>query len=136
MSPEALLAEARAATANAYAPYSRFVVGAAILTVENKLVRGVNVENASYGLSICAEATAITSAVAAGARQIKAVAVVGGPIDDNGVRALATPCGRCRQIIAEFATADLIVHVGDMAGLERLDITLAELLPHPFRLIE
>ena len=135
MSPEELLAKARAAAKNAYVPYSGFAVGAAVLTSDGTVVCGANVENASYGLSICAETNAITTAVASGVREIVAVAVVGGAVGDTNSRALATPCGRCRQIIAEFAREDLVVFVEDVPGKERLDIPLSELLPHPFRLM-
>ena len=96
----ALLAEAEAARAHAYAPYSRFRVGAAVLTADGQVHRGVNVENVSYGLTICAERVAIGAAVAAGAREVVAVAVIAG--DDAGGGDPPAPCGACRQVLHEF----------------------------------
>src|ERR1700756_2574607 len=95
-SREQLLAAARFARERAYAPYSQFRVGAAVETEDGTIVTGCNVENASYGLSICAERTAIVSAVAQGYRVFRAVAVAG----PEGVT--TSPCGACRQFIAEF----------------------------------
>ncbi len=94
MNSDELVSAARAAREKAYAPYSRYQVGAAVQTVEGRVFTGCNIENASYGLSICAERTAIFAAVAAGAREITAVALV---TADGG-----TPCGACRQVLAEF----------------------------------
>jgi cytidine deaminase, homotetrameric len=92
-----LIKKAIEAKANAYAPYSNFKVGAAILTEENKIFSGCNIENASYGATNCAERTAIFKAISEGYTKIKAVAVIG---DD---KAFTFPCGICRQVIAEFA---------------------------------
>jgi cytidine deaminase len=131
---EALLAAARDAAHLAYAPYSGFLVGAAVRGLSGRVFTAANVENASYGLSLCAEANAITAAVVAGARPIDRVAVVGWPEGEPDVGSMANPCGRCRQIIAEFADPSLLVHVADRRDTERLTIPLAELLPHPFRL--
>lgn len=100
----ALLAAARAARAHAYAPYSRFPVGAALLARDGRVFTGVNVENASYGLGNCAERVAIGTAVAAGARAFAAIAVVG-PEDDVS----CSPCGACRQVMHEFAPAMVVV---------------------------
>lgn len=110
------------ARAQAYAPYSGFAVGAALLTRGGGVVTGCNVENASYGLSICAERNAVARAVAGGVRAFDAVAVV----TENGV----TPCGACRQVLAEFNPA-LLVIVADAAGRQRC-YRLAELLPDAF----
>jgi len=121
----ALLTEAEAARAHAYAPYSRFAVGAALLTADGRMVRGANVENASYGLTICAERVAVAAAVAQGERSFRAVAVVG-PAGANP----CWPCGACRQVLAEFAST-LWVVVRDAGGhpcARRLD----ELLPEAF----
>lgn len=106
----------------AYAPYSHFAVGAAVLGGSGTIYRGVNVENASYGLTICAERSAIASAVSAGERRLRAVAVC----TENGV----TPCGACRQVIREF-TADCPIYLLDARG-NRRQTSLAELLPQSF----
>lgn len=120
-----LLERARAARTNAYAPYSRFAVGAALLARDGRIFSGVNVENASYGLTICAERTAVVTAVAAGVREFSALAVVGpaqaGP---------CTPCGSCRQVLHEFAP-DLQVVTEDGQG-DPVVASLRELLPHAF----
>jgi len=98
---QALVAAARGALAHAHAPYSRFAVGAALRLTDGKILTGSNFENASYGLSLCAETVAIASANAQGRlRDIAAIAVTGGPMDGGG-DAVITPCGRCRQIIKE-----------------------------------
>jgi cytidine deaminase len=99
---EELLEAARSARMNAHAPYSRFAVGAALRMADGNIVTGANVENASYGLSLCAETVAIATASAAGGiADIRAIAVVGGSLDDPNGTAVVMPCGRCRQIINE-----------------------------------
>lgn len=124
--PTELLAAARAARDAAYAPYSRFAVGAAVRAADGRTFTGTNVENASYGLSMCAERSAVFAAVAAGARALTALAVAG-PDD-----AAAAPCGACRQVLAEFATADLpVVYTAPGAPVET---TLGALLPAAFAL--
>ena len=129
ISPDAeLLAAARAAAEGAYAPYSRFRVGAAV-RADGRIHRGSNVENASYGLSICAERVAIFAAVAAGARRIDAVALACIDASADAAPAALMPCGACRQVMAEFAGADLGVHV-DRAG----SFALGALLPEAFSL--
>jgi cytidine deaminase len=98
-----LLADAaRAASANAYAPYSRFAVGAAVLAADGRLFSGCNVENASFGLTICAERNAIAQAVAAGVRDIVAVCV------HTPTTEPTPPCGACRQVILEFGRAEVM----------------------------
>jgi cytidine deaminase len=120
-----LVAEARAALEQAYAPYSNFPVGAALLARSGKVYRGVNVENASLGLSVCAERGALFSAIAAGERGFEAIAVAT-PSDTP-----TPPCGACRQVLLEFAE-DLDIHlVGKPAAIE--SHTLSELVPRPFR---
>jgi len=131
---ELLIAAAREVAVHAYAPYSGFLVGAAVRAADGRVFTAANVENASYGLSLCAEANAVAAAVVAGVRKIERVAVVGWSAARPDAGALATPCGRCRQIIAEFATPTLVVHVVDRRDGTRLAIPIAELLPHPFRL--
>jgi len=117
-----LVQMAQTARAQAYVPYSRFAVGAALLAHDGAIYVGCNVENASYGLAICAERNAIAHAVASGARQFEAVAVV----TENGV----TPCGACRQVLAEFGP-NMLVIVADTAGNQRR-YRLSELLPDAF----
>ena len=120
-----LLEAARDARKKAYAPYSRFLVGAAILDDQGKLHKGCNVENAAYPQGTCAEAGAIAAMILAEGRQIKALAVVGESTNP------VTPCGGCRQKIREFAKPTTPILIGDLRIL-RLRQTLAELLPHSF----
>jgi cytidine deaminase len=117
---------ARSAAAHAYAPYSRFLVGAAVLT-DAAIYSGANVENASYGLSVCAERNAIFQAVAQGARRIDAICIY------TPTSAAVTPCGACLQVLREFASEALIVCCTDDDGAERR-YALAELLPAAFQL--
>lgn len=120
-----LLRRAREARGRAYAPYSGFHVGAAVLTADGQVFEGANVENAAYPLSSCAEQTAIRSMAAAGVREdIVAIAVVG---DGNDP---CTPCGACRQVIFEFGPNAVIYASGD-AG-RPLVSSITELLPHAF----
>lgn len=122
----ALKAAALAVQARAYVPYSNYHVGAALLTASGEIVTGCNVENATYGATCCAERTAVFSAVAAGHRAFRAVAVV-----TNGA-APGTPCGICRQVLAEFGN-DLDVLCFTPDGIEQ-HYRLSELLPHAFTL--
>jgi cytidine deaminase len=120
---DALLEAARRVRENAYAPYSGFRVGAALQTESGNVHVGANVENASYGATVCAERSAVAAMVAAGERRITRVAVYAeGPT-------LAMPCGMCRQVLAEFGLGAEVV-VGGPAGDRRT--TLAALLPEPF----
>ena len=120
-----LIAAACAARPRAYAPYSRFTVGAALLADDGQLYTGVNVENASYGLTVCAERNAIGAMALAGGRRVLALAVC----TANGV----TPCGACRQVLNEFAPeeGEVPVWIVDGAGGVR-QTTLAALLPESF----
>jgi len=122
---DALFAAALAARENAYAPYSHFRVGAAILTPEGEIFSGCNVENAAYPQGACAEAGAIGAMVVGGRRQIAEILVIG---DGEG---LCTPCGGCRQRIREFAGAQTPIHVAGLQGA-RASFTLDELLPVSF----
>lgn len=122
--PTVLIARARECLDRSYAPYSRFRVAAAVVDERGRVFTGVNVENISYGLSICAERAAIFAAISAGARRITAVAVA-----SSGAE-LLSPCGACRQVIAEFAAADAPVYC-EAAG-EPHRWTVAELLPSGF----
>lgn len=124
-----LISGARAARRNSYAPYSNFHVGAAVLTEDGKIYTGSNVENASYGLAICAERSAISNAISHGKRKVKAIAIV------TGNEKPVSPCGACRQVIREFADVDtLIIMVGNSGACETK--TIDELLPLSFTLGE
>jgi cytidine deaminase len=124
----ALLQAARDAATRAYAPYSRFRVGAAVRAGDT-IYTGCNVENASYGLAICAERNAIFHAVAAGAPRIDAIALACVDAALDAPPGSLMPCGACRQVMAEFAGPDLPVFI-DGARTSRL----ADLLPHPFKM--
>lgn len=129
---EHLVEQARAAMAEAYAPYSHFHVGAALLFEDGSVVTGANVENASYGLSLCAETVAISSAMTTGRREgLVAVAVIGGI--EGETRDTVTPCGRCRQMLNELAqlggTDPVIWCAG---GEDIMETRLSSLLPHAF----
>jgi len=119
-----LVAAARRARGNAYAPYSRFAVGAALLTADGTIVAGANVEISSYGLTLCAERSALVAAVSAGHRRFRALALVAG----RGTP--ASPCGACRQALHEFAP-DLPIRLVSLDGRTR-DTSLRELLPLGF----
>lgn len=123
-----LIAAARTAMTRAYAPYSRFHVGAAIRSEAGAVHAGANVENAAYPQGQCAEASAIGAMIAAGDRRIAEIVVMGGKEGDG---MLCTPCGGCRQRIREFAAPDTPIHVCGPEGLRRT-FTLAELLPESF----
>lgn len=129
---DALLAAAREAATRAYAPYSGFPVGAALAFADGRMATGANVENASYGLSLCAEANALASAMNAGIRGgLVAVAVSGG--SEEGIVAV-TPCGRCRQLLSELAQlggTDPVVWCEGGSGAV-LELKLSQLLPHAF----
>jgi cytidine deaminase len=123
---ERLMAAARQAATHAYVPYSSFPVGAAVLTADGSVVTGCNVENASYGLTVCAERTAVFTAVAAGHRTIVAVAVTAPRV------ATVTPCGACRQVLKEFKPRDQDLVV-ILEGSPRLEfVPLDDLLPRAF----
>lgn len=122
VSPQQLVAAAHSARELAYAPYSNYAVGAAVLTENGEIIPGCNVENASYGGTICAERVALTSAFAQGKRQLRAIAVV--TVDG------ASPCGLCRQVMVELG-AEMDVYIGDAAGNFR-STTARTLLPDAF----
>ena len=122
---DALVAEARAAREQAYAPYSGFKVGAALLDSEGRVWRGCNIENAAFGVANCAERTALFKAVSEGSRRFVALAVVAG---EEGY---PYPCGACRQALAEFCPPELPVAMENLRG-ERLTKPFGELLPMPF----
>ena len=122
---QTLIAKAMEARAKAYTPYSKFKVGAVVIDEAGKETSGCNVENASYGLSMCAERTAIFKAVSEGSEAIETVVVVGdteGPI---------SPCGACRQVIAEFASDDFTLILANLNGDTKV-MTKEEMLPFGF----
>ena len=122
---EALFEAAKAVQAKAYAPYSGFKVGAAIMTPGGKIFTGCNVENAAYPVGTCAEAGAVSAMLAAGESRIAEIMVMG-----EGEN-LVTPCGGCRQRIREFAAGDTPIHIAGPEGIRR-SFTLEELLPFSF----
>jgi len=128
MTPKALMAEAVKARKRAYAPYSRFAVGAALLTKDGRVYLGCNIENASYGLTICAERNAVWKAVSEGVTEFAAIAVTAR--DGRG----APPCGSCRQVLHEFAP-NALVYWRDARG-RILKRKLTELLPNAFNLAD
>ncbi|MGG1575153.1 cytidine deaminase [Fictibacillus sp. NRS-1165] len=122
METKRLVEKAIEARQKAYVPYSKFQVGAALLTENDSLFLGCNIENASFGMTNCAERTAIFKAVSEGEHTIKAIAVVGdtaGPI---------SPCGACRQVIAEFCSTDTKIILANLKG-DIKETTISELLP-------
>lgn len=120
-----LIETAKKARLNAFAPYSRFKVGAAVISKNGKIYSGCNVENASYGLTVCAERNAVAAMAAAGEREIDAVAVV------TDLKRPASPCGACRQVIAEFGPGANIV-TANLKGSVQIK-TLSALLPFRFQ---
>ena len=125
---DALFAAATAVREHAYAPYSRYHVGAALRAEDGRVFAGCNVENAAYPQGQCAEASAIGVMVANGARRIAEVLVIGG---EDGDGMLCSPCGGCRQQLREFAGPDTPVHICGPEGLRRT-VTVANLLPLSF----
>ena len=126
MTFEELMGKAIKASENAYSPYSKFPVGACVLTENDKTYCGCNFENSSFGLTICAERNAIGSAIADGERKIKAIAIYSPKMDK------CTPCGACRQVISEFAdqNTDVILKIGNELKVYKI----SELLPETFEL--
>ena len=125
MMKQELLNAAISARERAYAPYSKFLVGAAVMAKSGKIYTGCNIENASYGLTVCAERNALFSAVGAGEREFTALCVVG------DTEAPISPCGACRQVMAEFKVPRIIL--ANLKG-DVKEYTLEELLPYGFSL--
>jgi len=121
MNIDALISTARAVREKAYAPYSRFQVGAALRTRGGLVFCGCNVENLSFGLTVCAERAAVFAAIAAGEKDFEAIAVVADSVQP------VTPCGACRQVLVEFSS-DLKIYSENLQG-QRYEATIAELLP-------
>lgn len=128
MTYEELMQKAIEVSKNSYSPYSKFPVGACIITDKGNTYTGCNFENASFGMTICAERNAIGSAIAAGERKIKAIAIYS-PKQDN-----CTPCGACRQVLHEFCDSDDELDIIVKVGEELKIYTLAHLLPESFSL--
>ncbi|GKV68050.1 cytidine deaminase [Sporosarcina sp. NCCP-2716] len=125
MDKQQLIEHAIHAMENAYVPYSRFPVGAALLTADGEVIEGCNIENSAYSMANCAERTAFFKAVSEGTRSFAALAVTGnteGPI---------SPCGACRQVISEFCASDMPVYLTNTTG-SILETTVGELLPGAF----
>ena len=129
MTPEKLIDLAKEAMMHAYAPYSGFYVGAALLCADGTVYQGCNIENAAYGPTNCAERTAFFKAVYDGHREFTAIAVVGGK--EGVIEGAFPPCGVCRQVMAEFCGADFPVYLAGANGVWEKK-TLAELLPLSF----
>ena len=129
MTPENLIELAKAAMLHAYAPYSGYKVGAALLCADGTVYCGSNIENASYGATNCAERTAFFQAVYEGHREFTAIAICGGK--DGVISGFFPPCGICRQVMREFCGDDFIVYLPG-AGEEYQTLTLAQLLPAGF----
>lgn len=134
-----LIDAARDVVAHAHAPYSRFGVGAAVLLADGRVITGTNFENASYGLSLCAETVALATTNSEGSlRDVVAIGVIGGQLSrDGSIRgsALVTPCGRCRQIIneaAQLGARDIDIYCGSADGSAFAHFRASELLPHAF----
>ena len=115
-----------------YSPYSNFTVGAALLTKDGKVYTGANIENASYTPTICAERTAIFTAVHNGEREFEAIAIVGG--HKGEIKGVTAPCGVCRQVMSEFCSPDFKVILVTSSDGDYEETTLGELLPYMFKL--
>lgn len=120
-----MIAKAHTALPHAYAPYSRFTVASCIYTVQGNLYTGVNIENSSFGLTLCAETSAICNMVSAGERQIKSIVVLAGN------NQLCSPCGACRQRIHEFSTSETLIHLCNKDSVFH-SMTVDQLLPLAF----
>ena len=131
MTPEVLIDLAKQAMENAYAPYSGYKVGAALLCADGTVFTGCNIENASFSPTICAERTAFAKAVSEGQREFVAIAVCGGK--DGVITGLFPPCGVCRQVMREFCREDFAVYLADREGAYQTR-TLVQLLPDSFSL--
>ena len=130
MTDKELMALAISAREKAYAKYSSFSVGAALLTKSGKVFVGCNIENVSFSPTCCAERTAFFSAIAAGEREFSSIAVCGGKVGEKRVKCM--PCGVCRQVMSEFCDKDFKIIIED--GEELLTLTLGDLLPYSFNM--
>lgn len=125
-----LVKRAFSVAGKAYAPYSNFTVGASLLCKNGKIFDGCNIENASFGATICAERSAFASAISNGEREFEAIAIVGKK--QEGKANFCTPCGICRQVMTEFCDEDFKIYLSD--GSKIKEYTLKELLPQSFNL--
>ncbi len=132
MTPKKLVELAKEAMARAYAPYSGFKVGAALLCTDGSVYQGCNIENASFSPTVCAERTAVFKAVSEGKREFAAIAVCGGK--DGVIGGAFPPCGVCRQVLREFCGDAFPVYLVTESGFET--VTLGKLLPHSFSAAE
>ena len=130
MKYEALINEARVAQKSSYAPYSSFNVGAAVLTGDGQIYKGCNIENSSYGATICAERVAIGNAICDGKRELLAIAIVGG--EGFSSDKMAIPCGTCLQVMSELCDDNFEIVLCE--GEKIKTFKLSELLPHRFKL--
>lgn len=126
----ALFGRAQTAASHAYAPYSRFRVGAALLFSDGAVVTGCNVENASYGLSSCAERNALFRAVSEGGPTVRVVAIAVANLND----ASSPPCGACRQVLSEFVTESAVVVFPGAGGVPEAPVPFRTLFPHGFHM--
>ena len=131
MKPETLIQYAAEAMARAYAPYSGYKVGAALLCADGAVYQGCNIENSAFSPTICAERTAFAKAVSEGQREFTAIAVCGGK--DGVITGLFPPCGVCRQVMREFCPEDFVIYIAGADGSYETR-TLAQLLPDSFSL--
>ena len=128
MKPEKLMEYAMEAMGRAYAPYSGFCVGAALLCADGAVYQGCNIENAAFSPTICAERTAFAKAVSEGQREFVAIAICGGK--EGKIETVCTPCGVCRQVMAEFCKPDFQVYMAKAYSIDTK--TLEQLLPNSF----
>ena len=126
-----LMNNAKEAAKNSYSPFSRFAVGAAVITPSGKIYRGCNVENSSFGLTNCAERTAFFKAVYDGQRKFSAIAICGG--ENGNIKGICPPCGPCRQVMREFCKDDFLIYMIDVDNKFEVH-TLDEILPYSFSL--
>ena len=132
MTPEKLCELAKEAMQQAYAPYSGYKVGAALLCADGTVYQGSNIENASYTPTICAERTAIFTAVHGGEREFEAIAIVGG--HQGNIKGVTAPCGVCRQVMSEFCSPDFKVILVTSSNGDYVEETLGSLMPYMFKL--
>jgi cytidine deaminase len=124
-----LLAAARVAAAAAYCPYSKFRVGASVLGEDGAMYTGCNIENDSFGLTICAERVAVFNAISSGTKRIVALAISFPDAPAGSPEEMTMPCGACRQVMAQFAGSDMLLLIDEVA-----ELSLGDMLPKPFRL--
>jgi len=129
MTPEKLMEKAKEAMSHAYAPYSRFLVGAALLCTDGTVYQGCNIENASYGATVCAERVALQKAIYDGVWDFTAIAICGG--NGGKLTDICSPCGICRQVLREFCEDNFTIYLTDGKGKIHT-YTLAQLLPVSF----